>query len=215
MHLLLDHNGYLPCISVITIGKVHDVTVAWTLKLLRGTVSVDDRGCNDYELFGCWTDDGVYFVTRLKGNAAYRVVKNLTAPTKADSAVRMDQIIRFTGSQAKNRCPNELHLVTFYDAEQQRKFQLLTNNFRLAATAIALSYKDRWIVELIFKALKQNLKITAFVGTSPPAVKTRFWTALIAMLLLLMQLKAKWEWSMSNPVALLRMNQFTHRDLWA
>ena len=216
LHLLLDHEGYLPCFAVITTGKVHDVTVARTVKLQPGTIIVDDRGYNDYELFGSWTDEGVYFVTRLKDNAMYRVVKNLPVPTKADSAVRKDQIIRFTGPQAKSRCSHELRLIAFYDAEQQREFQLLTNNFRLAATTIAAIYKDRWAVELFFKALKQNLKIKTFVGTSPTTVKTQVWTALIAMLLLrFMQLKAKWGWSLSNLVALLRMNLFTHRDLWA
>lgn len=206
----------MPCFGVITTGKVHDVTVARTLKLPPGTILVDDRGYNDYELFGRWTDQGVYFVTRLKDNAVYRVLKTLPLPGKAGAAVRKDQVIRFTGPQAKNRCPHELRLVTFYEAEQQREFQFLTNNFRLAATTIAAIYKDRWAVELLFKALKQNLKIKTFVGTSPTAVKTQVWTALIAMLMLrFMQLKAKWGWSLSNLVALLRMNLFTHRDLWA
>ena len=217
LHLLLDHDGYLPCFAVITTGNVHDVTVARTLKLQPGTIIVDDRGYNDYELFGSWTDQGVFFVTRLKDNAVYRAVKNLPVPAKGGAnAVCKDQIIRFTGPQAKGRCPHELRLVTFYDADQQREFQFLTNNFRLAATTIAAIYNDRRAVELFFKALKQNLKIKSFVGTSATAVRTQVWTALIAMLLLrFMQLKAKWGWSMSNLVALLRMNLFTHRDLWA
>jgi hypothetical protein len=216
LHLLLDHDGYLPSFAVITTGKVHDVTVAKTLKLQPGTIIVDDRGYNDYGLFGCWTDEGVYFVTRLKDNAVYRVVKNLPVPLASNSNVRKDQVIRFRGPQAKQRCPHELRLVSFYDEEQKREFQFLTNNFRLAATTIAAIYKDRWAVELFFKALKQNLKIKTFVGTSPTAVKTQVWTALITMLLLrFMQLKSQWGWSMSNLVALLRMNLFTHRDLWA
>lgn len=124
-------------------------------------------------------------------------------------------MIRFRGPQASKTCPHELRLVTFYDQEQQREFHFLTNNLRLAATTIAAIYKDRWAVELFFKALKQNLKIKTFVGTSPTAVKTQVWTALITMLMLrLMQLKSRWGWSMSNLVALLRMNLFTHRDLW-
>jgi hypothetical protein len=216
LHLLLDHDGYLPSFCVITTGKVHDVTVARTLKLQPGTIIVDDRGYNDYELFGSWTDEGVYFVTRLKDNAVYRVVKNLPVSQKKSSPVKKDQIIRFTGPQAKKNCPQELRLVTFYDDEQEREFQFLTNNFALAATTIAAIYKDRWAVELFFKALKQNLKIKTFVGTSPAAVKTQVWTALITMLMLrFMQLKAQWGWSLSNLVALLRMNLFTHRDLWA
>jgi hypothetical protein len=216
LHLLLDHDGYLPSFCVITTGKVHDVTVAKTLKLQPGTIIVDDRGYNDYELFGRWTDEGVYFVTRLKDNAVYRVLKRLPAPEKSNSAVRKDQVIRFTGPQAKKKCSCELRLVFFYDEAQKRKFQFLTNNFALAAGAIAAVYKDRWAVELFFKALKQNLKIKTFVGTSPTAVKTQVWTALITMLMLrFMKLKAKWGWSLSNLVTLLRMNLFTHRDLWA
>jgi Domain of unknown function (DUF4372)/Transposase DDE domain len=216
LHLLLDHDGYLPSFCVITTGKVHDVTVAKTLKLQPGTIIVDDRGYNDYELFGRWTDEGVYFVTRLKGNAVYRVVKNLPVPQRKSGPVQKDQIIRFTGPQAKKNCAHELRLVTFYDEEQQREFQFLTNHFALAASTIAAIYKDRWAVELFFKALKTNLKIKTFVGTSPAAVKTQVWTALITMLMLrFMQLKAQWGWSLSNLVALLRMNLFTHRDLWA
>jgi IS4 transposase len=109
-----------------------------------------------------------------------------------------------------------LHTLTFYDAEQDRSFEFRTNNFKLAASTIAAIYKDRWAMELFFKALKQNLKIKTFVGTSANAVKTQVWTALIAMLMLrFMQLKSQWGWSLSNLVALLRMNLFTHRDLWA
>jgi hypothetical protein len=68
----------------------------------------------------------------------------------------------------------------------------------------------------LFKALKQNCKIKTFVGTSPNAVKTQIWTALISMLLLrYLQLCSRFGWSLSNLVALLRMNLFTHRDLMA
>jgi hypothetical protein len=95
-------------------------------------------------------------------------------------------------------------------------FEFLTNNFKLAASTIAAIYKDRWAMELFFKARKQNLKIKTFVGTSANAVKTQVWTALITMSMLrFMQLKSQWGWSLSNLVALLRMNLFTHRDLWA
>lgn len=215
LHLLLDHDGYLPSFCVITTGKVHDVTVARTLKFQPGTIVVDDRGYNDYELFGRWTDEGVYFVTRLKDNAVYRVLKRFPVPENKSGSVVKDQIIRFTGQGAKAKCPQPLRRVTFYDDEQQRTFDFLTNNFKLSAATIAATYKDRWAVELFFKALKQNLKIKTFVGTTSNAVKTQVWTALITMLMLrFMQLKSQWGWSLSNLVALLRMNLFTHRDLW-
>jgi IS4 transposase len=201
---------------VISTGKVHDVTVAKTLKFQPDTIVVDDRGYNDYELFGRWTASGVYFVTRLKDNALYRVVRNLSIPESKQVCIKQDQLIRLTGVNAEKVCPNKLRLVSFYDEEQGQEFRFLTNNFRLAASTIAAIYKDRWAVELFFKALKQNLKIKTFVGINPSAVKTQVWTALIAMLMLrFMQLKAQWGWSLSNLVALLRMNLFTHRDLWA
>lgn len=105
LHLLLDHDGYLPSFAVITTGKVHDVTVARTLKLQPGTIIVDDRGYNDYELFGRWTLEGVYFVTRLKDNAVYRVAKNLPVPDRASAAVKQDQIIRLTPPTSEDQMP--------------------------------------------------------------------------------------------------------------
>jgi IS4 transposase len=93
---------------------------------------------------------------------------------------------------------------------------LITNNHDLGATTIAAIYKDRWQIEAFFRALKQNLKIKTFVGTSANALKIQVWTALIAMLTLwFLQLGSQFKWSLSNLVALLRMNLFTHRDLWA
>lgn len=132
------------------------------------------------------------------------------------STILKDEVIRLTGVKATERCPYLLRRIEFYDSEKNRTFEFLTNNMKLGATTIAAIYKDRWQVELFFKALKQNLKIKTFVGTSPNAVKTQIWTALIVMLILrYLQLKSKFNWSLSNMVALLRMNLFTHRDLWA
>jgi hypothetical protein len=84
-----------------------------------------------------------------------------------------------------------------------------------AASTIAAIYKERWQIELLFKALKQHLRIKTFVGTTPNAVQIQLWTALIALLLKFLQLKSTWAWSLSNPAALLRMNLLTYRDLWA
>src|SRR5207249_9807629 len=93
---------------------------------------------------------------------------------------------------------------------------VLTDRLRCGSTRLGAIYKDRWQIELFFKGLKQNLKIKTFVGTSANALKVQVWTALIAMLILkYLQLKARFAWSLSNLVALLRMNLFTHRDLWA
>lgn len=214
LHLLLDHDGYLPSFAVITEGKVADVKVARQFRFDPGTILVDDRGYNDYELFGRWTAQGVFFVTRLKANALYEVVGDRPVPLNRN--VLKDQLIELRGARAEEKCPHPLRLITFYDPDKDKIFLFLTNHMDLGASTIAAIYKDRWQIEIFFKALKQNLKIKTFVGTSANAVKTQIWTALIAMLLLrFLQLRSTFHWSLSNLVALLRMNLFTHRDLWA
>jgi hypothetical protein len=80
---------------------------------------------------------------------------------------------------------------------------------------ISAIYKERWQIELFFKALKQSLKIKTFVGTSANAVRTQIWTALIAMLLIkILQQRSTFAWALSNLIALLRWNLFTYRHLW-
>lgn len=214
LHLLLDHDGYLPCFGVITEGKVHDVKVAWGLSFEPGTVVVDDRGYNDYRLFAKWTEEQVYFVTRMKDKALYTVVEERPVPQYR--SVLKDQIVVFPGSAAWDKCPYPLRRVEVWNEEKQQTLVFLTNQFDFGASTIAAIYKERWQIELFFKALKQNLKIKTFVGTSANAVKIQVWTALIAILILrYLQLKSKFSWSLSNLVALLRMNLFTYRNLWS
>ena len=123
------------------------------------------------------TYQGVYFVTRLKDNASFEVVENRPVPTGTN--VLKDQIVYFHGQAIPDR-EHFFRIVEVWDEENQRSFAFLTNNFDFAATTIAAIYKDRWQVELFFKAIKQNLKIKTFLGTNPNAVKTQIWTALIA-----------------------------------
>lgn len=214
LHLVLDHDGYLPCYGVITEGNVHDVKVAWRIPFPAGTVVVDDRGYNDYRLFAYWTDSGVFFVTRMKDNAQFEVVEEHPVPRNRN--ILKDQVIRLTGAGAQDKCPHLLRRVETVREDTGETLVFLTNHHGLGASTVAAIYKDRWQVELFFKALKQNLKIKTFVGTSANAVKIQIWTALIGMLLLrYLQLISRFGWSLSNLVALLRMNLFTHRDLRA
>jgi transposase len=132
-----------------------------------------------------------------------------------NSNILKDEQIEFKDPKAREKCPYPLRRIEVFDPEKKEVLVFLTNNMELGATTIASIYKERWQIELFFKALKQNLKIKTFVGTSANAVKTQIWTALIAMLILrFLQLRAQFNWSLSNLVALLRMNLFTHRDLW-
>jgi IS4 transposase len=182
LHLLLDHDGYLPTYAYISEGKRHDVTVARRVSLGPGSIVVIDRGYNDYTLFAHWTSNGVFFVTRLKENADYAVVEECPIPTNRN--IVSDQLIRFTGFYAQKTCPYTLRRVVIWDKDKERELVLLTNHHEFSATTISAIYNDRWQIELFFKALRQNLKVTTFVGTTENALCIQIWTALIAMLLI-------------------------------
>ena len=213
LHLLLDHDGYLPTYALISNGSRHDVIYARKIPLAAGSIVAMDRGYNDYKLFANWTENGIYFVTRLKDNADYTVIAEQTVPINRN--ILADQFIVFTSQKAQTNCPHVLRRVVAWDKENSREIVLLTNHLDFGATTISAIYKDRWQIELFFKALKQNLKVKTFVGTSENALYIQIWTALIAMLLIkYLQFKSKFQWSLSNLVAFLRWNLFTYRNLW-
>jgi len=214
LHLLLDHQGYLPCWAWVTEGKTHEVNAARNLHFKPGTIVAMDMAYNDYRLFAAWTRDGVLFVSRMKENARYRVVRRHRESERKN--ILRDETIRLTGVGAQDKCPFLLRRIVVWDEKHQREIELLTNIFHLAASTVATIYKERWQIEIFFKALKQYLKVKTFVGTSENAVKVQIWTALIAMLLLkFLQMKATWKWSLTNLAAMLRFNLLTYRDLWA
>lgn len=213
LHLLLDHDGYLPSYAYLSNGKKHDVSVARKFPLAPGSIVTMDRGYNDYSLFSFWIERGVFFVTRMKENADYITEEILPVPQGRN--ILSDELILFAGYKAQDDCPYLLRRVEVWDAVNKKVIVLLTNHLEFGASTISSIYKDRWQIELFFKAIKQNLKIKTFVGTSENALYIQIWTALIAMLLIkYLQLKSKFDWSLSNLVAFLRWNLFTYRDLW-
>jgi hypothetical protein len=213
LHLLLDHDGYLPSFACISEGKKHDVHIARLLSLAPGSIIAMDRGYNDYQLFANWTREGIYFVTRLKDNADYLVLEQ--HPITVRGNIVCDETIYFAAPAAQKKCPFPLRRIVATDPDSGKSIVLLTNHFEFAASTIGAIYKDRWQIELFFKALKQNLKVKTFVGTSENALYIQIWTALIAMLLVkFLKFKATLNWSLSNLVAFLRWNLFTYRDLW-
>ena len=213
LHLQLDHDGYLPCFAFLTNARTHEITVARRLSFQPGSILVFDRGYNDYAWFYRLTLDKVFFVTRLKSNAAFEVVKEREAPSSGN--VVKDQIIRFAGPRSSEEYPGELRRVCIFDAKRLKVLQFLTNNMTLSASTIAAIYKERWQIEIFFKTIKQYLKIKTFLGTTFNAVMTQLWTALIAMLLLqYLRWKSSFSWSLSQLLAMLRFNLFTHRNLF-
>ena len=212
LHLLLDHDGYLPSFAVITEGKQHEIRVARQMRFRPGTILAIDRGYVDYDWLASLTQEGVYFVTRLKDNADYAVVEEREIPHRR--GVLRDQVIFFYKlAHAGVEC--FFRRVEYYDEEQDRVLVFLSNHLGLSPATIAAVYKERWAIELFFKALKQKLRVKTFVGTSANALQTQIWAALIAMLLIkYLQLKSAFNWSLSNLVALLRQQLFVYRDLW-
>jgi hypothetical protein len=213
LHLLLDHEGYLPVFAHITEGRVHEVRIARGLSFPKGSILAIDKGYIDYGLFYRWTVQGVYFVTRQKDNADYSVVKSNPLPENRN--ILKDQVIQLEGYYARQKCPCLLRRIEVWDKENEETIVFLTNHLEFGATTIAGIYKDRWQIEIFFKTIKQNLKIKTFVGTSPNALMTQIWTALIAILLLkYLKFRSTFAWSLSNLVAMLRYNLFMYRDLW-
>ena len=211
LHLVLDHDGYLPHYAVISDGKEADISAARKMSFAAGTMLVFDRGYADYDWWLRLTQQKVWFVTRLKDNADYEVVEQRAVLEKG--TVLKDEVIFLLKLAAVGQdC--FLRRIEVWVEEKQETMVFVTNNLKLAAKTIAAIYKERWQIELFFKALKQSLKVKTFVGTSENAVQTQIWTALIAMLLVkYLLLKSTFAWSLSNLVALLRQQLFVYRDL--
>lgn len=214
LHLLLDHDGYLPSFAVVTEGKHSEIAVARGLRLEPGTILAIDRGYQDYGWFAELTGEGVFFVTRMKSRAVYEVEAECEAPAKGN--IVRDQIVSLPALRKAGQEPVLFRRIEYWNEDKGEVLVFFTNLLHLAATTIAAIYKDRWQVELFFRALKQTLKVKTFLGTSANAVKTQIWTALIAMLILkYLQIRASFGWSLSNLAALLRQQLFIYRDLWA
>jgi hypothetical protein len=210
LHMVLDHRGYLPKFAFITEGKVPDLIPARLLQFEPGTIVVFDKGYVDYKWYEKLTRQGVFFVTRLRRDSHCRVVATLEPPRNR-SIVR-DETIKL--GDPHHRQKSLLRLIEVRLPDREEPLILLTNLMHFGATTVAQIYKERWQIEVFFRALKQTLRIKTFVGTSANALKIQIWTALIAMLVLkYLQLRASIGWSLSNLVALLRHQLFVYRDL--
>jgi putative transposase len=214
LHVGLNHAGYLPEFVTITEGKKHDVTVGRMLNFPKGSMVAIDKAYNDYAWYKQLTEKEIFFVTRLKSNAKYRIIDRRSV--LKNKGLTCDQTIEFTGPQVSKKCPVQLRQVGYKDAETGKHYVFLTNNFKLAAKTITDIYKARWHVELFFKWIKQNLKIKSFVGTSKNAVMTQIWIAMCVYLLIaFLAFQSDLTKSMQQILRLLQLNLFDKRDLMA
>jgi hypothetical protein len=214
LHLTLDHDGYLPSYACISTGKVHEINIARKLTWPAATIITFDRAFMDFEWFASLIRQGVWFVTRAKDNLSYRVVKRLIPPLNRN--ILKDEIIVLAGFYSYQDCPFQLRRIESLDPKTGETVELLTNLLHFGASTISAIYKDRWQIEILFRNLKQYLRIKTFVGTSANALQIQIWTALVVYLLLwYLRMKARFSWSMSNLFALIRMNLFSRKDIWA
>lgn len=214
LHVGLNHAGNLPEFVALTEGSVHEVNIGKLLEIPKGSIVAMDRGYTDYAWFKQLNDKGVFFVTRQKKNADYRVVKRHSV--KRDQGITSDQLIAFKGQQASRACPITLRRIGYRDPETGKHYVFLTNHLALSAITIAEVYRSRWQIELFFKCIKQNLKIKSFIGTSKNAVMTQIWVAMCVYLILAyIRFQSGLHKTVQQMVRLLQINLFEKRDMWA
>lgn len=212
LHAMLDLRGNIPAFLTITDGKVHDVRAAPQVPIEPQGIYVVDRGYSDFAWWWSIDQTGAYFVSRLKRSIKWTRV--ISHPVDKSIGLRCDQEILLSSQRLKKLYPKRLRRVSFRDETQARTLVFLTNNFKLSAETIAALYKARWEIELFFKWIKQNLRVKSFYGTSPNAVKTQIWVAMIVYLMLAI-LKQRYglEPSLSTLLHFLEVNLFEAKPL--
>lgn len=187
IHTLLDLKTAIPEFIFISEGNVHDVKMMDLIPIQKGSYYIMDKAYIDFERLYTIRQEKAYFVVRAKENLQFKRIKSRT-PDKAIGVI-CDQDILLTGINSKTRYPELLRRIKFYDAEFERTFVFLTNNFKVKAQTVTQLYKHRWGIELFFKWIKQNLKIQSFWGFSENAVKTQIWIAISVYVLVLIARK--------------------------
>lgn len=186
LHLLYDPRAVRPVWFELTSAKVDDAVAGRAAPLEPGATYVKDKGYTDYRRWREIIDAGAFFLTRLKRNACRREVVEMPA---LGEGILFDRRVKIGHRQARGGAPkNPLFDVVLREVvvarDNDKPLVLLTNDLTRPATQIAQLYRERWAIELLFKWLKQNLKIRRFWGRSKNAVKIQIYVALIAFMLL-------------------------------
>ena len=208
----LNHGNMLPEFVALSDGSENDMVQGRRFDFPKGSIVAFDKGYVDYQWFKSLTDKGVSFVTRLRPKAVYKVLER--RPVNQSQGVLSDQLIQLNSAHALKRGAPKLRRVGFRDKASGKYYMFLTNNFVLSAATIAAIYKDRWQVELFFKAIKQNLKIKTFVGLSKNAILTQIWIAMITYLLVAFaRHSARTGWTVQRILRVIQLNLFERRSL--
>jgi putative transposase len=212
VHIGLDHDGLIPAFAAITLGRESESAQARLWAYPKGSVLVFDKGYNSYQWHNTLTDKGLIWVTRIRGNALYRVVERRS--TAKHAHITSDQTIEYTGKHAHKTTLHPVRRIGYRDPQTNKHYVFITNNFRWSPQTIADIYKQRWQVELFFKWIKQNLKIKSFLGVTENAVMTQVMVALCNYLLLAyLKFTSKASSSLQVMIQLLQTNLFSRRPL--
>ena len=211
MHTMINALEDVPCLIRFSSAKTHDHTFLKNLKLEKGSFLVFDKAYNDYLQYQKWTKQDIYFVTRQKDNAVYKSIKEFDlADTTSDAVLKDERIVVSKEDKAIT-----LRRVAYWDSDNQRVFEFISNNFDIEPDKIADIYKHRWQIESMFKRLKQNFPLKYFLGDNQNAIEIQIWCGLIVQLLMLViQRKVKRKWAYSNMVSMIRLHLMTYIHLF-
>ena len=215
VHMLIDAVQGVARFIKITEAKVHDRNFLRDLVVPQWSTVVFNKAYNDYHLFGDWTSSNVFFVTRQKDNAVYQVTDIIRSrrAKKGIPGVYGEKTITVSYNQDGEDKVLLLRQVQYQD-EKNRRFVFITNNLTLKAEEIALIYKKRWAIELLFKKMKQNFQLSYFYGENENAIRTQIWCTLIAQLLLtVIQKIAKTRKAFSTVAAIIRIHLISMLDV--
>lgn len=215
VHTQISLQERVPKLVWFSAATTHDRQFLKYLKLEKGRIAVFDKGFNDYKVFDEFTQNDMFFVTRLKSNAVYESVTENEIPPYIDNGVLKDEIIRVDIKEnGKYLKTTELRRIAYWDDENKRCFEFITNLIGMNAGHIALIYKKRWQIELLFKQLKQNFPLKYFLGDNENAIKIQIWCTLIVNLLLsVIHRKLKRKWAFSNLASFCRLHLFNYIHL--
>jgi len=180
-HTMIDLRVGLPVFMSISQAKTADVKILDQIAFQAGAFYVMDRGYVDFARFYRIHLAGAFFISRTKRGMDYRVREELNV--EAGGSVQRDQLIRLRGIKTRTLYPDTLRRIRYIDPDTAKRLTFLTNHLTLDACSVALLYRKRWKIELLFKWMKQHLHIKAFFGTTPNAVKTQLWIAVMVYVL--------------------------------
>ena len=209
IHTQWDEAMMLPTLVNISEAKIHDSKGFEQVIFPKGTIIIEDKGYWDFKVIKDRILAENVFVTRIKDNTVYEVVEELELPEDNDQHILIDELIHLTGKKAKDEKLEKqiLRRVVAYHEEKNTTIEIITNNLDWKASTVAALYRRRWDIEIFFKQLIQNLNVKTFVGTSPNAVKSQIFIALISFLLLelLRRVKTNSKAAFSNFVEKIRI----------